>query len=105
MREVAPDALQMVYKFSAYAFDRLLQLPNVKVYDFRDVSEITHDLHNYLDTIHHSPEIDLKVLSYLAAENHLLSRDAPTASIERLKQQVVAYRLEPMEHSPARIHK
>jgi hypothetical protein len=94
MREVAPDTLQLVYRFSAYVFDRLLQLPNVRVYDFRDASEITHDLTNYLDTVHHSPATDRKVLSYLAAGTHLVSSDAPTASIERLKQQVDAYRLD-----------
>jgi hypothetical protein len=97
MREKAPDTLQTVNKFSAYVFDRLLQLPNVEVYDFRDASEITHDLTNYLDTVHHSPAIDLKVLSYMAAGNHLVSRDAPTASIERLKKQVEGYRLDQIQ--------
>ncbi len=97
MREIAPNTLQMVYKFSAYVFDRLLQLPNVKIYDFRDASEITHDLTNYLDTVHHSPVIDLKVLSYMAAGNHLVGRDAPTASIERLRKQVEDYRLDQIQ--------
>jgi hypothetical protein len=97
MREIAPDTLQLVYKFSAHVFDRLLLLPNVKVYDFRDASEITHDLTNYLDTVHHSPAIDLKVLSYMAAGNHLVRRDAPTASIERLKKQVEGYRLDQIQ--------
>jgi hypothetical protein len=97
MREIAPDTLQLVYKFSAYVIHRLLLLPNVTVYDFRDASEITHDLHDYLDTIHHSPAIDLKVLSSMAAGDHLVTRDAPTASIERLKRQVEVYRVDKIE--------
>jgi hypothetical protein len=97
MRDIAPDTLQLVYKFSTYVFNRLLLLPNVKVYDFRDANEITHDLTNYLDTVHHSPAIDLKVLSYMAAGNHLVSGDAPTASIERLKKQVEDYRLDQIQ--------
>ena len=93
MREVAPDTLELVYNFSAYVVQRLLLLPNVEVYDFRDASEITHDLAQYADTVHHSPAIDLKVLSYMAAGKYFVSRGAPTASIERLKEQVKAYRL------------
>jgi hypothetical protein len=48
--------------------------------------------------IHHSPAIDLKVLSWLAAGNYLVSRDAPTAATELLKAQIKAYRTEELEH-------
>jgi hypothetical protein len=92
MSEIAPDTLQLVYKFSAYVIDRLLSLPNVTVYDFRDAQELTHDLNNYLDLVHYSPVVDRQVLSDLAAGNHAVSRDAPLASIKRLQSQVEAYR-------------
>jgi hypothetical protein len=95
MREIAPDTLQLVYKFSAYVIDRLLSLPNVTVSDFRDDQDITHDLNNYLDLLHHSPIVDLKVLSGLAAGEHEVSRAAPLASIKRLQGHVEAYRLKP----------
>ena len=94
MREAAPDTLQLVYKFSAYVIDRLLTLPNVTVSDFRDAEQLTHDLNNYLDLVHHSPVVDLQVLSNLAAGNYAVSRDAPMASIKRLQGQVKAYRPE-----------
>lgn len=92
MREAAPDTLQLVYKFSAYMIGRLLSLPNVTVFDFRDAQDITHDLNNYLDLVHHSPVVDLKVLSSLAAREYVVTREAPTASIRRLQSQVEAYR-------------
>jgi hypothetical protein len=92
MREIAPDTLQLVYKFSAYVVERLLSLPNVTVSDFRDAQDITHDLNNYLDLLHHSPVVDLKVLSGLAAGEHAVRRAAPLASIKRLQSQVEAYR-------------
>jgi hypothetical protein len=92
MREVAPATLQLFYKFSGYVIDRLLSLPNVTVSDFRDAQDITHDLNNYLDLLHHSPVVDLKVLSGLAAGEHAVSRAAPLASIGRLQSQVEAYR-------------
>jgi hypothetical protein len=92
MGKISPDALQTVYDFSAYVIRRLVRLPNVTVFDFRDVRDITHNLDNYADLIHHSPVVDLKVLSFLANGEHIASRDAPAASIERLRGQVTAYR-------------
>jgi hypothetical protein len=94
MRDAAPSALKTVYDFTAYAFPRLLALPNVRLYDFRAVTEVTHDLENYGDVIHHSPAIDLKVLSWLAQRKYLVEPSVPLASLERLKAQVDAYRLE-----------
>ncbi len=47
--------------------------------------------------IHHSPEVDLKVLSWLAAGDYVVDRASPTASLERLKAQVEAYRIGEIE--------
>jgi hypothetical protein len=93
MRDASPATLKTVYDFSAYAFPRLTQFPNVSLHDFRVAREITHDLSNYGDVIHHSPAIDLKVLSLLAEGKYVVDRTAPTASLERLKAQVEAYRV------------
>jgi hypothetical protein len=93
MRDASPATLKIVYDFSAYIGRRLAEFPNVRLHDFRAVREITHDLGNYSDVIHHSPAIDLKVLSHLAAGDYVVTRDAPTASLEPLKAQVEAYRI------------
>jgi hypothetical protein len=97
MRDASPSTLKIVCDFSAYATPRLLQFPNVSLYDFREASEITHDLNNYGDVIHHSPAVDLKVLSMLAEQKYLVDRAAPIASLERLKAQVEAYRFDNIE--------
>jgi hypothetical protein len=94
MRDAAPATLKTVYDFTAYAFPRLLQFPNVRLSDFRAVQEVTHDLENYGDVIHHSPAIDLKVLSWLADGKYVVERSAPLASLQRLKAQVEAYKVE-----------
>jgi hypothetical protein len=94
MRDASPATLKTVYDFAAYALPRLLQYPNVRLYDFRAVKEVTHDLENYGDVIHHSPAIDLKVLSWLAERKYAVERSVPLASLEQLKAQVEAYRLE-----------
>ena len=97
MRDASPATLKTAYAFSAYAVPRLTQFQNVRLHDFREVKEITHDLNNYGDVIHHSPDIDLKVLSWLAAGNYAVSRASPTASLERLRAQVEAYRVDTLE--------
>src|SRR6202140_538478 len=91
MRDAAPATLQLVFDFSAYMAQRLAQFPNVRLHDLRVAKETTHNLGNYADVIHHSPAIDLKVLSWLAAGTYVVDRAAPTASLERLKAQVAAY--------------
>lgn len=93
MRDVSPATLKIVYDFTAYASRRLSQLPNVALHDFRDVGEVTHDLGNYSDVIHHSPAVDLQVLSWLADGKYLVDRAAPTASLDRLRAQVESYKV------------
>jgi hypothetical protein len=97
MRDASPATLKIVYDFTAYASQRLAQFPNVSLHDLREVKEITHDLGNYGDVIHHSPAIDLKVLSWLAERKYVVDRSAPTVSLERLKAQVEAYRIDSVE--------
>jgi hypothetical protein len=94
MRDASPATLKIVYDFTAYAVPRLTQLPNVTLHDFRVVKQITHDLGNYGDVIHHSPAVDLKVLSWLAEREYVVDRAAPAASLDQLKAQVEAYQLE-----------
>ncbi len=97
MRDASPGTLKSVYDFSGYFCRRLVAFPNVRLHDFRSVSEVTHDLNNYADVIHHSPDVDLKVLSWLAEGEYVVDRAAPTAPLDRLKAQVEAYRIETIE--------
>jgi hypothetical protein len=94
MRDASPATLKIVYDFTGYISRRLAQFPNASLHDFREVKDITHDLGNYGDVIHHSPAIDLKVLAMLASGRYVVDRAAPTASLERLKAQVEVYKVE-----------
>jgi hypothetical protein len=94
LRETSPETLKSVYAFSAYFCRRLMDFPNVRLFDFRSLSDVTHDLNNYSDVIHHSPGIDLKVLSWLAQGKYRVDAVAPTAALGQLKAQVAAYRVE-----------
>jgi hypothetical protein len=92
LRDVAPKALQDVYNFNKYQLEQLSRLPNVVVYDFRAVDRITHNLDNYVDTIHHSLEINRQILAAIASGDCLVDRSKPSAALEKLKQQVEKYR-------------
>ena len=95
MRDASPATLKVAYDFAAYAFPRLLRFPNVGLHDFRDVKDLTHDFGNYGDVIHHSPAVDLKILSWLAERRYVVDPAKPLASLERLKAQVDAYKVKP----------
>jgi hypothetical protein len=93
LRETSPATLQSVYAFSVYFCRRLMEFPNVRLFDFRSVKDVTHDLNNYSDVIHHSPDIDLKVLGWLAQGKYRLDPAVPTSALDQLKAQVEAYKL------------
>jgi hypothetical protein len=97
MRDASPATLRTVYDFSVYAGKRLTGFANVRFFDFRAVKDVTHDLNNYSDVIHHSPAVDLKILHWLAAGDYLVRRDAPTAQLDELKAQVEAWRMDGLE--------
>ena len=97
LRETSPETLKSVYAFSAYFCRRLMEFPNVRLFDFRAVNEVTHDLNNYSDVIHHSPDIDLKVLAWLAQGKYRVDRARPTEYLDQLRAQVEAYRIEDKE--------
>jgi hypothetical protein len=93
LRETSPETLNSVYAFSVYFCRRLMEFPNVRLFDFRSVKDVTHDLNNYSDVIHHSPDIDLKVLGWLAQGKYRLDPAVPTSALDQLKAQVEAYKL------------
>jgi hypothetical protein len=94
MRDASPQTLKIVYDVTEHIAKRLTQFANVRLFDFRGIKAITHDLGNYSDVIHHSPAIDRRVLEMLARGEHRVDAAAPTASLEELKAQVEAYRVE-----------
>ncbi|KJC43608.1 hypothetical protein UB31_22415 [Bradyrhizobium sp. LTSP849] len=93
MRDASPATLKIVTDLTARIAQRLTQLPNVRLSDFRAIKEITHDLNNYSDVIHHSPAVDAMVLKWLAGGEYRVDPNKPTASLDELKVQVEAYRI------------
>ena len=97
LRETSPETLQSVYAFSDYFCRRVMEFPNVRLFDFRGVKDVTRDLNNYSDVIHHSPEIDRKILGWLARGEYRVDPAVPAAALDQLKVQVEAYRFDGVE--------
>jgi hypothetical protein len=92
MRDLTPKVLDIAFKISTTILTKLASLPNVRLYDFRAVSEITHNLDNYLDIDQPSPLIDEQVLTFLRPGEHWVRATSdPMASLKALRQQVLAY--------------
>ena len=94
MRDASPETLKIVTDLTAHIAQRLTPLPNVRLHDFRAIREVTHDLNNYGDVIHHSPAVDAKVLQWLASGEYVVDPKKPLAALDELKTQLDAYRLE-----------
>lgn len=94
MRDASPETLKIVTDLTAVIAQRLTQLPNVRLHDFRAIKAVTHDLDNYSDVIHHSPVVDAMVLGWLRSGEYRVDPKQPTALLDELKGQVEAYRLE-----------
>ncbi|MBB4374070.1 hypothetical protein GGD63_006899 [Bradyrhizobium sp. cir1] len=92
MRDASPETLKIVTDLTAHIAQRLTQLPNVRLHDFRAIKQVTHDLDNYSDVIHHSPTVDAMVLKWLASGEYRVDPKAPLKSLNELKAQVEAYR-------------
>jgi hypothetical protein len=48
--------------------------------------------------IHHSPDIDLKVLEWIAQAKYRVDAAKPTTYLDQLKAQVEVYRLEKVDY-------
>jgi hypothetical protein len=93
MRDASPETLRIVMDLTAVIAQRLTQLPNVRLHDFRAIKAVTHDLGNYGDVIHHSPLVDAQVLQWLASGEYRVDPNKSLASLDQLKAQVEAYRV------------
>jgi hypothetical protein len=93
MRDASPETLKIVTDLTAVIAQRLTRLPNVRLHDFRAIKQVTHDLDNYDDVIHHSPLVDAKVLRWLASGEYRVDPKAQLKPLDELKAQVEAYRV------------
>lgn len=55
--------------------DMLLTCDNIRLFGFDDQFDIICDLDNYMDVIHYSEQVGDRILEWMAAGEHRLTRD------------------------------
>jgi hypothetical protein len=88
-----PERLRRRLNFSARLFERLTALPNVRVSDFRDAAEITHDLHRYKEMTHFDASVAIAIAQSIAADRYRVEPADPRPTLRRLAMQAAAYRV------------
>lgn len=78
-------------KTKAYFFDQVKNLSNAKVYDFQSDANITFNLDNYKDTIHHSQKMNEYIIDSMAANQYLVTSENIKKNADALKSQVEQY--------------
>ncbi|HHV97150.1 MAG TPA: hypothetical protein GXX37_11890 [Clostridiaceae bacterium] len=81
-------------KLKQYIYENTKNLHNVKIYDFQDIKEITHNLDNYSDMSHYSIEINEYIINSIAKEQHLVNDSNIEQKLNNLIKQVEEYEVE-----------
>lgn len=81
-------------RLKAYIFEECKELENVKIYDFQDIEEITHNLDNYRDMTHYSIHINEYIIKAIANQEHMVNGNNIDIKLENLKNQVREYVVE-----------
>jgi hypothetical protein len=87
---ISADSCQLgtSMEFKRYVFRRTRGLPNVKVFDFQDIGDITLDLDNYSDHSHYSPDVNKFIIDAISKNEYLVTDDNIEEKISRLENQV-----------------
>lgn len=83
-----PDIFSERMKVKHEIYKELVDLPNVRLYDFQDMKEITHTIENYIDLSHYYKVTNEFMLDYMKRENPIQSYEEQKKKIERLEKQV-----------------
>ncbi len=87
-RTVGGDQHLRLLRFKQYMYETLREYPNVEIYDFQDVKEITFNLEYYKDSSHYSKEVCDKLIERMATKTDLLTDDNYLQKIENLSNQL-----------------
>lgn len=85
---VAEKSIQEYLALKFFLVNTISNYSNVKIYDFQDIESITHNLNNYGDKLHYSPEVSKKLVDYIAEDCYRITPENVIKRIENLKKQL-----------------
>ena len=74
-----------------YAIELILECPNIKLFSFNTMTDITMDLNNYKDTLHYGEWINSKMLEFMKNDVGLLTKENYKKYIEDEKSLYLNY--------------
>ncbi|MEH7298790.1 hypothetical protein [Neobacillus drentensis] len=87
-----PKYLTERLKFKKAVFELTRKFPNVEVYDFQDMKEITYNIENYQgDTVHYYQFINNWILDYLAKNKPVQSEQEYAAKLQNFEKQITRF--------------
>jgi hypothetical protein len=89
--ERQPAVYETLLAMAVHIRRELVARPNVRLFDFQDLSEITFDLDRYMDLRHYSEAVNRYIIDAIAANQHRVPPDDPAGAVERIRQQALLY--------------
>jgi hypothetical protein len=97
--ELNPTIVDNIIKSREYIYSKLSMYQNAKVFDFTSDKEITFNLNNYKDTMHHSPEINKYILKSLRNDKYLITDKKLKYFSLEFKNQIKGFTMEQVNYS------
>ena len=88
-----PGQFEANCRLDAAIVDGVRELPNARVYNFRDAEDITFDLDAFKDLLHFSGDVSRKIVRDVAADRRRVSVDSLDRGCARLKAAAATYRV------------
>ncbi len=85
---IEDQTIQKYLPFKKFLVEEISKYSNVKIYDFQDIKEITHNLNNYGDKSHYSPEISQKLIDFIKEDKYKITSENVIERIKNLEEQL-----------------
>ncbi|TVY05641.1 hypothetical protein [Paenibacillus cremeus] len=89
--ELDPVIVDNIIKSREYFYSELNKYQNAKLFDFTTDKEITFNLNNYKDTMHHSPEINKYILKSLHDDRYLVTDNKLQLFLQEYRTQIKGF--------------
>jgi hypothetical protein len=96
--ELDPIIIDNIIKSREYMYSRLSMYENAKLFDFTTDKEITFNLDNYKDTMHHSPEISEHILMSFQDDKYLITDKKLQHFLKEYKTQIKDFSMEQINY-------
>lgn len=85
--------LDEVLIFKKYVCEKLLDLPNIKLYDFQCDSSYICDLDEYMDIRHHSHKFNKRIIEDIYYDTHRVTKENYLDMIKEMERLTVGYEI------------